>query len=336
MFGPTARRAGLLSAGVAAIVVGLLAARFGWDNFIRGDGRSFVNIAGNLSGDGLGSGDGAYRYGRILYPLAGLLLAGGNRAWLQWSLPVVNCLALGAAVMCSVELAVRRGSSMRRGLIMLAVPAMWMCLLVAWSEALLVALLLGFVVCHEDRRDLAAAACLALAILTKETAALLLVPFVVEAMRRRDRRALAVRTAAAVPAFLWWSWTRVQLGAWPFLADSPSRARAVGPPFAGIVELVHDNGVNAIHVAEIIMIVAVVGSAVWIWVQQPASVVAGSAAISGAFLLCLGPNVLSYSADTLRLLSPTVALILATRIIGDRPEPSVPDEVKVATPAGAA
>jgi hypothetical protein len=325
MFGPEARRAGLVSAGGAGMLVGSLAALFGWDNFFFADGISFLMIARQLSGHGLGSGDDAYRYGRMLYPFAGLLLAGGHRAWLVWTLPVVNCLAFGAAVSCCVELAVRHGRSVRHGLLILAVPALWMCLVVAWSEALLIALLLGFVLCHEERRDVPAAACLALAILTKETAALVLVPFGVAALLRRDLRLVVIRAAAGVPAVMWWSWTRIRLGAWPFLAETPSRTLAVGSPLVGITDLWR-SGVTAIHVTEIALVGFVALTAIGIWIRRPSSVVGGAAAISGAFSLCLGPNVLNTPGDTLRVLSPTLALLLAARIVDTRAGVPVPDE----------
>ena len=334
MFGPEARRAGLLSAGGAGIVVGLVAARFGWDSFIRADAKSFVLVASHLSGDGLDARDSAYRYGRPLYSIAGLLLAGGRQAWLPWSLPVVNCLAFGAAVSGAVELAVRHGRSMRQGLLILAVPAMWMCLAVAWSEALLIALLLGFVLFHEERRDVPAATCLALAILTRETAALVLVPFCLAALLRRDWKGLAVRTAAGVPAVLWWSWTRIRLDVWPFLAESPSRSLAIGPPFAGIVGLLRADDLTAIHVTGIVLVLAIALNAIRIGFRQPSSVVGGAAAISGAFLLCVGPSVLNYPGDTMRVLSPALALLLAARIVDAHagvPEPE-PDEPTLTSP----
>jgi hypothetical protein len=340
MLCPAARRAGLLSAGAAGVLVGALAARFGWQFFFWTDAHGFWRIARQLSGAGLGPGEDAYRYGRMFYPLTGLLLAGGNRAWLQWSLPAVNCLAFGASAACGVELAVRHGRPVRHGLLVLVVPGLWLCLLVAWSEALLIALLLGFVVFHDARRNALAAVCLALAILTKESAALILVPFGVAALLGRDRKAFLVRAAAGVPALLWWSWTRVRLGEWPFLATTLSRSRAVGPPFDGFADLLRGD-VTAIHVIEIGLVLAVAIGGIGFWLRHPSSVVAGAAAISCAFALCLGHNVLMYPGDTLRVLSPTLALLFAAVMVNGRarvPGADEPPAIAPTTdlPAGAA
>src|SRR5436305_12731703 len=122
----------------AAVVAGMTAIRFGEKTFFRADGTSFLMIARNLSGRGLGAGDDAYRYGRMLYPLAGFVLAGGHKAWLLWTLPLVNCLAFGAAVAFSVELVARQRRPLPHALAILAVPALWLCLAVAWSECLLI------------------------------------------------------------------------------------------------------------------------------------------------------------------------------------------------------
>ncbi|MDQ1395388.1 MAG: hypothetical protein QOG64_647, partial [Acidimicrobiaceae bacterium] len=125
-----ARRLGLVAClGALVLVVGR-AAVSGWHTFIRADGISFVMVAHHLTGEGLAAGDNAYRYGRVLYPLLGWLLAGGRSGWLLWSLPVVNCVAFGLSVALAGERAMRCGRPLRHGLVVLAVPALWLCLMV--------------------------------------------------------------------------------------------------------------------------------------------------------------------------------------------------------------
>jgi hypothetical protein len=314
---PAAWRSGLVSAAGAAAVAGLVAARFGEKIFFRADGISFLMIARNLSGHGLGAGDDAYRYGRMLYPLAGLVLAGGHKAWLLWTLPLVNCLAFGATVAFSVELVARQRRPVSHGLAILAVPALWLCLAVAWSECLLIALLLAFVVCHQQRRHTAAAVCLALAVLTKESAALLLLPLAFDALRKRDWKALAGHTLTALPAGAWWTWTRIHLGAWPFLAATPSRTLAIAPPFVGMVELIRLDGATPFNLAEITVVLATAGAAVGLWWRRRDAIVPAAAAVTAAFALCFGFHVLHFAGDTLRVLSPALALTLAAAAAED-------------------
>lgn len=319
---PAARRLGIASAASAAVLVGALAARFGWDNFFRADGISFLMVARHITGDTLGAGDNAYRYGRVFYPFAGLVVAGGHEVWLRWSLPLVNCLAFGASVAFAGELAASSQRAVRHGLIVLAIPALWFCLGVAWSESLLVALLLGFAVCHIQGREVPAAGCLALAVLTKETAALALVPLCLDALRRRDWRALAVRTTAGLVPVMWWTWTRVRLGEWPFLASTPSRTEAVTFPLGGLVDLVRIDGVTTASSIEIALVIGVAVAGVVLWARRPCSVLAGSAALMGVFALFLGVHVLIFFGDTLRVLSPALAMVYAAAVTQSRPATS--------------
>src|SRR5688500_15001545 len=74
-----------------------------------GDPLSYLRVARDPFGDGsLLVEDGpqqgvAYRFGRILFPFAGWLLAGGNDELIQWTMPVVSALAYGC---CGVAAAV--------------------------------------------------------------------------------------------------------------------------------------------------------------------------------------------------------------------------------------
>ena len=317
MIRPSARRLGLAGAALAAALVIVLAAASpdGWRHFIRADGISFLDVARNLSGRGYSAGDNAYRYGRMFYPLVAFALALGHRSWLLMALPLVNCLALGVSIAVACELAARSGRSVRAGLVVLGVPALWLCLLIAWCESLLIALLLGFVLCLRNRRSVAASVLLACAVLTKETAALVVVPLVIDALWRRDRRSLVVRAGALVPAALWWTWVWLRVGEWPFLATTPSRTLAIAPPFVGLVQLVGD-GVTSSRVCEVVLVltVAFVGAAVW-W-RRPSSLVAASAAVMAAFSLCFGFHVLDFWGDTLRVLSPALAMVVVAVLTG--------------------
>jgi hypothetical protein len=118
-----------------------------------------------------------------------------------------------------------------------------------------------------------------------------------------------IRAAAVLPAAAWWTWTRLRLGEWPFLASTSCRTLAVSPPFVGPVQLLRD-GVTPSRISEVALVLTVAGAGAAVWLRRPSSPVAGSAAVMAAFTLCFGFHVLDFWGDTLRVMSPALALVV--------------------------
>jgi hypothetical protein len=182
----------------------------------------------------------AYRQQRILYPLLTWLLSlGGRPALAVWAMIAIN-VAAGAWL---AYLAARYARSCARpavfGLLLLLFPGFLMTLVRDMSELVEAALLLAGLVSYLDRRQYRAGALLALAVLTRETALLLVgVIGVFELLRfraRRDRAALrgALRTVVP-PIVVFTVWQAVLTASWqavPALAGQ----RNVGPPLVGVI-----------------------------------------------------------------------------------------------------
>lgn len=298
----------MVLAAIAITAVGLTQAG---ENFFRGDGVSMYQIASDLTGARMQPGDNAYRYGRILYPALGWLFSAGRPAWFVIGFRAVNVLAIAGAVLAGCAIARHYRQPDWVGTIVAASPALPLGLFVAWADPVLVGLLLGALALVLTGREPAGIAMAAAAVLVKESAAVLVVVLVVEAVARRDWRQAARRALALVPALAWWAWVWLRVGEIPLLASTPSRSEAFGVPFAGVVQqLVHNwSGPT------LVTCVLVTGSAAFaLWLlARRRTLVAWVALAFAVFGLCLGPNVLQFSGDTMRVLGPGLAFLLLAR-----------------------
>ena len=317
LFCAQASRAGILASITSVVVVVVKGRRFGWSGFFIGDGRWYLRVARDLTGSHLHRGEGAYRYGRILYPLVGWLLAVGRQSWLVRTLPVVNAGAVGVVIACACELVNRREGRSLRGLVVLSVPGLWLCLFVAWADALLAAFVLLACLFWVQGREIAALIAAAAAALTKEVGVVLVVPLILDcAHRRRWQRAIQVVLSSFLPLMIWWTWVWVRIGEWPFLASTPSRAGAIGPPFAGAVNALRD-GPSTDHLLATTLVVVLGGTGArawqrlgWRWAPIP-----GTSVCLGVLAICLGPNAMNYLGDVVRV--NTTAMILALLVLTD-------------------
>jgi hypothetical protein len=165
----------------------------------------------------------AYRYQRLLYPLLARLLALGQPALVPWTLLLINVVAQVAGTW-AVEawLAVRgvsRWYALTYGLWVGLVAGVRLDLTEPLSYALTALALLAL----DRKRPWLAALCLALAMLTKETAVVFWAALVLSAVLAKDRRALAGWLASLIPlvmvqAWLWFSFGTIGLTSGGYLA----------------------------------------------------------------------------------------------------------------------
>jgi hypothetical protein len=275
--------------------------------FFRGsDPRFFYEVARSPLGDGgafsrLGIPfESSYRYGRIGYPLLGWLLAFGHPAWLTFTLEALNLAAIIAVPLLSLGLLDAYGVAPLGGLLTAFVPGLYVLATHAYSDGLLVAiLLLGYLLEARGGR-IAAKGAFAYATLVKETAILAILAMFIRALRRRDLRDASGWALAVVPYFAWATWVRFRVGEFPFLSNDPSRKNALSAPFVALFDAWRGGSHQTKAVVLIVLLTAGLGTLV-AWAAR-ATPVAGAAGAFALFALCTGPTTLAFPGDTLRVL----------------------------------
>jgi len=305
-----ARRAAAI-AGALALVVGLaitgtLAARNGWDSFIDHDAVYFHSVAQDLDASEAEAGNAAYRYGRIALPVLARALSLGSPGLLASAQALVTPLAFGVVVATAVATATKVSGRWHDGLAVLLVPGLWVGFINAWADTLLAACLVASIWATVEGRRWLAVGAVALAALTKEIGVLTVVPVVTVAGAARHWRWVAAGLGSLGPIALWWMWIRIQAGEWPFLADDPSRARAIAPPLTDIVAAL--TGGRGSPMAALYAL-AIGGLGLLILARHSNHPLGWSAGIWGLLTLCLGDNVLAYPGDTLRVTTPAACVV---------------------------
>lgn len=184
--------------------------------------------------------DPPYRYGHPLYSWLARLAAGGQVRALPEALVAVGLLSMLVAGAAASLLAASVGRSSWWGLAAAFNPGLLIATMNDLAEPLAAALLLLGLLAYVRGRRTAAIVVFALAALAKDP----LVP-VAPALaawelyrRRASLRQALVLAAAPLPAFAWWLWLRIQLGAWPFAHG----AGGVGTPLEGWGRAILENG----------------------------------------------------------------------------------------------
>jgi hypothetical protein len=183
----------------------------------------------------------AYRQQRIGYPLLVHVLSGGNPRAVLWLLPIVNCAAIIAIGWSGLRLAPDGG--------VLAAfwPGFLMSLARDLTEPLEVALLFAAIVLSSARKPWFCTLALTCAALTRETALVAAVVFVIVGVRHRDFRFAAGLTAIVAFAI----WKGVVFAMW-HLPFNLGAGNVIGLPFAGITSFVR--AANRIEAIELIVL----------------------------------------------------------------------------------
>lgn len=306
-------RMGVMALVAGLMITGALAARNGWDSFINYDAKHMHAVALDLDASDVGHGSSAYRYGRVGLPALARILSGGDDELLPMAQMLVTPLAFAAVVAAAVAIAEReRGRGWRAGLVVLAVPGLWIGFAAAWADTLLTACVLVSIWATLSRRHWPCLAAIALAALTKEVGVLCAVPAALAAARHGDRRGAMYRVVALAPAAIWWAWIRLQSGEWPALAHEAARTRAIAVPFTDVVSALH-GGRGQPAAAALALVVGIIGFTVLL--QHPRHPLAWSAGLWALLGVSLGDNVLLYTGDTLRVLTPVMCVVLLAAVV---------------------
>jgi hypothetical protein len=173
-----------------------------------------------------------YRYQRILYPLAARALALGQPRWLPFALYGVNLLSLAAGMAVVIALLGRQGLSPWWSLFAGLCPAAIMTIQYDLPSPLAIALLLGAVAAYLSDRVLAASGLVALALLTREDAVLVLGALLAwDVWARRSPGRVAILAGSVLPFLAWQAFVTSRLGGVP---AGESLAVIQPVPFAGL------------------------------------------------------------------------------------------------------
>jgi hypothetical protein len=159
----------------------------------------------------------AYRYQRILYPLAARVVALGQEPLIPWALIAVNWLALVAGTRFTEEILTGRGVSHWYALSYGLFGGLVMAVRLDLTEPLAYALAQAGVLAYErePHRVRGAAGLFALAALTKETTLLMAAGFLLSfALSRRWRNLLEWAVIVGVPFLALQALLRIWHGAW--------------------------------------------------------------------------------------------------------------------------
>lgn len=325
-------RLALASTLVAGVVMAVIVATDGQKSLFRNDAEFYWLVAVDPFGEGrvfipfadeMGR---AYRYGRILFPALGWLLAGGRDSLVPWMLMAIDVAAFGATVGLAARLCARRGVP-ERGLSVLLVPAMWFAIVLAVSEPLVFALVLGIYLLWLAGRRRPALVVATLLLLAREAAIVALVPLVIRDVRERGAAILAAWALVPVPLLAWWTYVRVQVGEWPFMDESISRREALAVPFSGVVTIINE-GADADHVFAFVLGALTVAAGVWVFRRRQWWPVSHGALAFSLLLLVLGPNAWRYPGEAMRLMGPAQLLIVLAAAAHRPATPRTPADLR--------
>jgi hypothetical protein len=170
----------------------------------------------------------SYRYGHPLYGWLGWLLSAGQARAVPVALAAIGLGSLFAAATAAAALGFGRGRFGWEGLFVALNPGLISSAAHDLAEPLATALLLGAFAAYARNRRALVWTCLALLPLSKEPLLVVLLAVVAWELLERRRQRAAMFATAAIPALLWWTYARIQLGAWFTSGDT-----ALGEPLAG-------------------------------------------------------------------------------------------------------
>jgi hypothetical protein len=305
---------GLMAAAAVAAVMITVVSNQGYEALVRSDGQHFYRVALDPFGDGhifssAGRWTGtAYRYGRILFPLAAWVLAFGQRQLIPLTLPLayIGAVLLFATLACTR--CARAGRPPVVGLAALLVPSAFLTVPLLVPEFLVAGLVLLTYDCAETNRTRQALVAAALLLLARETAVLALLPLVLSHARRRQWRALLRWSVAAIPLLVWYVWLRARIGVWPFLDPGHPAGRALDLPIRTFLSAAWraNAGPALVFAASLGWITIAIGAAVAWWRRTP---VAWAGLAMASLILVFGQGESELPGEAVRLMLPAQLLI---------------------------
>lgn len=250
-----------------------------------------------------------YRTRRILYPALGFVLGAWNERMIPGILVALN-LAAFVALIGIVDRLVGGPDS----LLTLCLAGCWISALYGTPELIEGSLVVGALLAYQRRRPVAVGALLALAMLCRETSALVFLGFVVAGIAQRDRRLLRHLAWAWIPAVAWNTFVLARFTSGHALGDAN-----FSWPFLGFVQAFHElpalnAGIanEAFWIGAIVSLLVVAAAFVWrfreILAAQPPVAFAGLAYV--LLLIVAGKAILGYHLGFHRAFLPLYLMAL--------------------------
>jgi hypothetical protein len=204
----------------------------------------------------------AYRYQRILLPMAARLLGMGQPGLIAWAIPLLNLTAQLAAVAVMEQLLVLVGVSRWYALVYGLYPGLAVAVRADLTEPWCYGLVAGSYLLHWRKQPWLSALAMGLALFSKETALLFVGAQMADALLSRDvRRIIALSAFAAAPFVVWQLTLRQVFGSFGLGSGG-----YLGTPF----EVIPFNGVWQILPAKGLVVLAVFMLFLGPWVMLPA------------------------------------------------------------------
>lgn len=262
----------------------------------------------------------SYRYGHPLYGWLAWLLSSGTARAVPAALAVLGLASMFAAAAAAAALGISRGTRGWEGLLVAVSPGLIFAVRGDLAPLGVALLLGGFAAYSRDRRTLAWI-CFALLPFAKEPLILATLSVIAWELFRRRWCAAALFATALAPAFAWWTWLRIQLGAW-----FTSGGSALAPPLAGwrrsiqenldgnlaLVAHVHAGRLAAAALVVLLVLVAFVGVRA-LRLRGPLDLAALAFAV---LAICLAGNATMAFASALR--NTAFLFVLAPFVVGRR------------------
>jgi hypothetical protein len=252
----------------------------------------------------------SYRYGHPLYGWLGWLFSAGRARAVPAALAAIGLVSLFAGAAAAAALGLRRGRNGWDGLFVALNVGLISSAAHDLAEPLAAALLLGAVLAYVREQRAAAWVGLALLPLAKEPLLLMLVGVVVWELTQRRRRVAALFATAAIPAFLWWTYARIHLGAWFTSGDSALAAPLAGWRHALAGE--HPGAARGAAVAILVALLVVFALAALRALRKRGPVELAYLGLA-AIAVCLAPN--ATAAFTTALRNTAFLLVLVPLVI---------------------
>ena len=173
-----------------------------------------------------------YRYQRIIYPLLAFILAGGQTILLPWTLLVINFIAM--VLIAYLLIAILKLNKASTGLSLLFVfnVAFVISIVRDLPDPLLFLFLLSAIYYWEHKKFKLSCFFFAVALLTKEAALLVYLPFLGHLCFKRDWAKVSVYAWAAMIFFIWQLILFTKFGSWAFVEGVGN----LGWPFWGVIQ----------------------------------------------------------------------------------------------------
>jgi hypothetical protein len=231
----------------------------------------------------------SYRYGHPLYGWLGWLFSAGWARAAPAALAAIGLVSMFVAAAVAATLGLRRGRSGWEGLFVALNVGLISAAANDLAEPLAAALLLGALASIVGGRRSLAWISLALLPLAKEPLLVVSVAVVAWELGQHRVRRAGLYATAVIPALLWWTYTRVHLGAWFTTGDT-----ALGLPLAGWWHTLF--GVNVRHEHARSVVVAILVSMIIVIALAAVRAIRRRGPVDLVYLalaaiaVCLAPN----------------------------------------------